>query len=153
MVSPLLSSFLLSSPLLSSPLLSSPLFFSPDVWSRMGLSLFLPEPSLPTRNCVGCKYSSTLTSGLNNTDENKKLRAGKRSDNWQSSHSTLKEHEVFILSEPKEHILVLRLGVAWKASTQMLHEHNNSSHLSLLSTGIPLASAVSSLCCACVGKL
>ena len=35
-----------------------------DVWSRMGLSPFLPEPSLPTRNCVGCKYSSTLTSGL-----------------------------------------------------------------------------------------
>lgn len=108
----------------------SPLLFSPDVWSRMGLSLFLPEPSLPTRNCVGCKYSSTLTSGINNTDENKRLKAGKRSDNWQSSHSTAKEHEVFILSEPKEHILVLRHGVAWKATTLMLHEHNNSSHLS-----------------------
>lgn len=119
------------SPLHSSSLLSS-LVFSPDVWNRMGLSLFLPEPSLPTRNCVGCKYSSTLTSGLNNTDENKKLRAGKRSDNWQTSHSTPEEHEVFILSVPKEHILVLRLGVAWKASTQMLHEHNNSSQFSLL---------------------
>ncbi len=119
----------------------------------MGLSLFLPEPSLPTRNCVGCKYSSPLTSGLNNTEKNKKLRAGKRSDNWQFSYSTPKEHEVFILSAPKEHILVPRLGVAWKASTPMLHEHNNSSHLSLLYTGIPLAGAVSSLCCSCVCKL
>lgn len=79
----------------------------------MGLSLFLPEPSLHTRSCVGCKYSSTLTSGLNNTDKNKKSRAGKRSDNWH--FSTPKEHEVFILSAPEEHILVLRLGVAWKA--------------------------------------
>lgn len=65
----------------------------------MGLSLFLPEPSLPTRNCVGCKYSSTFTIGLNSTDVNKKSRAGKRSDNWQFSHSTAEEHEVFILSE------------------------------------------------------
>lgn len=134
-----------------SPLLFSPLFSSPDVWSRMGLSLFLPEPSLPTRSCVGCKYSSTLTSGLNNTDENKKLRAGKRSDNWQFSRSTPKEHEVFILSAPKEHTLVLRLGVAWKASTPMLHEHNNSSRLSLPLAGIPLASARSGLHRACVG--
>ena len=103
----------------------------------MGLSLFLPEPSLPTRNCVGCKYSSRLTSGLNNTDENKKLRAGKRSDNWQSSHSTPEEHEVFILSAPREHIPVLRLGVAWKAGTQMLHEHNNSYHLSCCTLVFP----------------
>lgn len=94
-----------------SSLLSSPLLFPPDVWSRMGLSLFLLEPSPPTRNCVGCKYRSTLTSGLNNTDENKKLRAGKRNDNWQSSHSAPEEHEVFILSVTEGHILVLRLGV------------------------------------------
>lgn len=46
-------------------------------------------------------------------------------------------------------------GSGWhgKQSTQMLHEHNNSSRLSLPHTGIPLASAVSSLCCACVCKL
>ena len=65
----------------------------------MGLSLFLPEPSLHTRSCVGCKYSSTLTSGLNNTDKNKKSTAGKRSDNWH--FSTPKEHQVFILSAPR----------------------------------------------------
>lgn len=54
------------------------------------------------------------------------------------------------MSEPKEHILVLRRGVAWKATTQMLHEHNNSSHLSLLCTGIPLASVVQSVCVLCL---
>lgn len=33
--------------------------------------------------------------------------------------------------------------MAWKANTQILHVHNNSSHFSSLHTGIPLA--VSSL--------
>ena len=79
------------------------------------------------------------------------MRAGKRNNKF--SYSTPKEQEVLILSAPKEHIRFLRLGVAWKASSQMLHEHNNSSHVSVLHTGNPLASVVSSLCCACISRL
>lgn len=118
--------------------ITSPLLSSADVWSRTGLSLFLPEPSLPTRNFAGCKYSTTFTSGQNNTDE-KKLCVEKEAVTYSYFQRVCSIYFVCLLET-----LSCSQALGWRESKHSTR-HNSSSRFSLLPTGIPLASIVSSL--------